>query len=430
MVALGGCNVDYGFLGSGEPEGGPPIGPEEPIIEVQPTEIDFGMLVAGEESAQVVTITNKGRAPLQVSDIRLDDVTLDYSIIANDSDRVIIQPDDQRRFTVTFAPMDHSTQVGQVQVESNDPDDPLVPVDLTGSALAPDVSIDPSYHDFGTLDVYSNEYINVLIESTGTTTLIVEGVDYTTTSDELSFDARTYVNGDYPWHMEPGDTATVRVRYMPLDSTADEGHITVVSNDPDNPSATANQQGSGLGFDGFYSGWYVYDDGVEYETTSNPSYIVSSHGDEDLYWYEPSGAHGLIDSSDPEGDFAIMAEYVLDHAGEPEQVEGPFYFEEVSTLSTFEFATFTYFMCEYYLPEHDDPSRYEITSGFVDDGIQVMSNSQILGRLILGSSGSWPLDNAWPGEINQLIIILADDSASLKYVHDLAFYRDGVMIME
>ena len=64
----------------------------------------------------------------------------------------------------------------------------------------------------------------------------------------------------------------------------------------------------------FSSGWYVLDDGIPYETVSNPNYSVDSHGDHDLYWYEPSGAHGLVDSIDPTGDFATMRQYILDRA--------------------------------------------------------------------------------------------------------------------
>jgi hypothetical protein len=66
----------------------------------------------------------------------------------------------------------------------------------------------------------------------------------------------------------------------------------------------------------------------------------------------------------------------------------------------------------------------------VDDGIQVMVNGAILGRISLGQAGAWPLSNAVPGQVNTLIIILVDDSRVDKYVSDLAFYRDGVMVTE
>ena len=85
-------------------------------------------------------------------------------------------------------------------------------------------------------------------------------------------------------------------------------------------------------------------------------------------------------------------------------------------------------MCDFYLEKGDDPSLYAINIGAVDDGVQVMVNGNILGHLVLGQSGSFTLEHARLGEINTLIVILADDSASNKYVRELGFYRDGVLV--
>ena len=182
-------------------------------------------------------------------------------------------------------------------------------------------------------------------------------------------------------------------------------------------------------FDGFSSGWYVLDDGIAYETTSNINYQVTHHGDPDLYWYEPSGAHGLIGSTQSTADFAMMREYVLSLVPEPIEVTGPFNFQEVSTLSTFEFATYTYFMCDFVVQPGIDVSRYAISGGDVDDGIQVMLNGEILGRRGLWEGPfSWPLEHAKPNALNTLIILLVDDSASSKMIQDFAFTLDGVMV--
>ena len=182
-------------------------------------------------------------------------------------------------------------------------------------------------------------------------------------------------------------------------------------------------------FDGFSSGWYVLDDGIAYETTSNINYQVTDHGDPDLYWYEPSGAHGLLGTTQSTADFALMRAYVLSLVPEPIEVSGPFNFQEVSTLSTFEFATFTYFMCDFVVQPGIDVSRYAISGGDVDDGIQVMLNGEILGRRVLWEGPfSWPLEHAKPNALNTLIIILVDDSASSKMIQDFAFTLDGVMV--
>lgn len=163
------------------------------------------------------------------------------------------------------------------------------------------------------------------------------------------------------------------------------------------PEAVASQQGNGTAPETFETAWYVWDYGLEHETMSDPAHPVESHGDQDLYWYEPSGAHGLIDSPDPAADFSTLRDHVIANAGSPVTVTGPFNFESGSTLATFQYATFTYVLCDFYLAPDDDPSLYTISAGSVDDGIEVLVNGSILGFLKLGESGSWPLTNALPG---------------------------------
>ena len=66
----------------------------------------------------------------------------------------------------------------------------------------------------------------------------------------------------------------------------------------------------------------------------------------------------------------------------------------------------------------------------MDDGIQVMVNGEILGHMLLGASPTSRslADVSRPGEVNTLIVILVDDSASHRYLTNLAFYRDGIMV--
>jgi hypothetical protein len=308
------------------------------------------------------------------------------------------------------------------------PADDTGPLTFDTGPTAPDILVGPPTWDFGTLDPGASAEVEISISNTGDATLVVDEVTYSTTGGELSMDRLLGSNGGLPWRIDPGASLPVKVSYAPTDDSTDAGTVQVSSNDPDEPNAEASQSGNGRLFEDFFTGWYVYDDGIPYETTSNPAYVIDHHGDEDLYWYEPSGAHGLVDSPDPVADFAVMRQYVLDHAGAPIVPTGPFSYDADSELATFEWATFTYFMCDFWLDPSDDPALYEISSGTVDDGIQVMVNGAILGRITLGQSGAWPLSNANAGEVNTLIIILVDDSAVNKYIHDLAFFRDGVMV--
>jgi len=399
-----------------------------PDILVQPTSLDFRTIDVGEASAaQVVRVSNVG-----IDVLHIDDVVLDTPGVFTMTTigAFALAPEEKTDFTVTFSPVAPGAVSGTVSVLSDDPDEPTVDIPLTGEGAGPDIVVEPEVWDFGTVAVGASSDLTVTLSNVGSADLHVDDVTYGSLTSELSMELQRGVNGPLPWVLAPGASASVLVRYAPVDDQADEGMVTVFSDDPDNAEAITVQTGNGLPFEGFSTGWYVWDDGVAYETTSNPSHTVDYHGDPDLYWYEPSGAHGLVDSADPTSDFAVMRQYVLDRAGPPVEPTEPFDYDADSTLSTFAYATFTYFLCDFYLDPSDDPSRYQISSGTVDDGVQVMVNGEILGRLELGSSGSWPLSNAHPGEVNTLIVILVDDSAVDKYVQDLAFYRDGVMVTD
>ena len=185
-------------------------------------------------------------------------------------------------------------------------------------------------------------------------------------------------------------------------------------------------------------GWYVYDDGIAYETTSNPQFVINHHGDEDLYWYEPSGGHGLLEPSlGHQQAFDLIEQHIIDHTNlDPSYLQDEFSYDGNSTLATFEWATFTYAMAYLtYSPQYT--GEWTITVESVDDGIEVLVNAHIIGYMKLNESTTvFDLDNAvdgytgvlQPGVQNVIIIILVDDSAVDKYIRNLVFAYDGVPV--
>lgn len=405
--------------------------PSGPAIAVDPSSLDFGAVRVGRSGGTLpVTVSNVGTAALDLLGLDLDTAWPDAFLVTDPAD-ARLDPGASTTFTVTYGATAEAAQGLRVSVRSTDPESPSVPVDAWGEGVRPRIRLTPDLHDFGAVPGGTTQTLLVSILNEGTDALRVDEVRIDAPSGEFALDPLLDHNGALPWSIPPGGDLPVRVDYGPLDDSGDVSTVTVVSDDPDHGEAEAIQLGAGTGFKGFSTGWYVYDDGIPYETTSNPSHVVDHHGDEDLYWYEPSGAHGLIDSVDPTTDFAVLRDYILAHAPAPVEPTEPFDYDAGSTLATFAFATFTYFLCDFYLDPSDDPALYEIRSGTVDDGIQVMVNGAILGRLSLGEAGrSWPLTNAFPGAVNSLVVILVDDSQVNKYVHDLAFYRDGMLVTD
>ena len=422
MILLLGC-VDYGVNAKQDPPAGD-TGSAAPEITVAPMSIDFGALPLGATSdPTVVSITNDGDAGLALSGVSLVDTTAPFSFTSFGS--VLLGPGDTTTVEVSYLPDVEGLATAELVIESDDADEPSVAVALTGRGEGPDLVITPTLHDFGTLEYQATDSVWVNLANAGDSRLQISSITYVTTSAELDLDAM----GNGPGvDLAPGASIDVRVDYTPTDDVPDEGYIVVTSNDPAEPEAYANQIGNARAWEGFSTGWYIVDDGTNYETTSNPSHTVEYHGDLDGYWYEPSGAHGLIDSADPTTDFATLHDYIIARAGAPTPVTGPLNFRTSSTVPSLTYASYSYVLCDFWLDSTDDPALYSISSGAVDDGILVLVNGEILGNLLLGETGSWPLTNAHAGEVNSLVVILMDNAQTDKYLVDLAFYRDGVMV--
>jgi hypothetical protein len=425
LLLLVAC-VEYGVNG----KTAPPAGEAEegaPAIRVEPAALAFGDVPVGGASAPAtVTVHNDGDAPLGLEPVVLAEPSAPFTLTSLES--TLLPPGGSTTFTVTFLPDVSGAFATDALVRSDDADTPELPVALTGGGVAGDLTVEPALHDFGTLDCQATDAVDVTIRNDGVAAVRVAELTYTTAGTELSLDAREADNGALPWVLAPGEQRVVTVNYAPTDDVADEGYVTVVSDDPDEGTLFANQIGNARAWEGFSTGWYIVDDGTNYETTSNPSYTVEYHGDRDGYWYEPSGARGLIGSADPAGDFAILRDYIIARAGAPTPVTGPLTFRTSSTVPSLTYASYSYVLCDFWIDTGDDPNLYEVSTGAVDDGVLVLLNGEIVGDVILGGTGRWTLSMARPGEVNSLVVILMDNAAVDKYLLDLAFLRDGVIV--
>ena len=180
----------------------------------------------------------------------------------------------------------------------------------------------------------------------------------------------------------------------------------------------------------FSLGWHIWDDGIWVPTTSSPDHVVTTHGDIDTYWYEPSGHHGLIGSTNPSADFAGMRDYVLERVPTPNFAIGNLHYYQDTDVDTLTHATFTYIMCDFWVDATDDPSLYRLQTGPVDDGIQVIVNGSILGYLRLDGGGdAWNLGPYIRTDgRNTLMVTLVDNALNNKFIQDMAFYRGDIMV--
>jgi hypothetical protein len=226
-----------------EPDPDPP--PEYPDIEVSHNAIDFGNLNAlGDVGVEVVSVKNVGDADLNVSDLRLNLGSAVYALTPIGS--TIISPGSYSTFSVEYDPVTYEINSDSVTIESNDPDESVVTIPITGNGSAPVIDLDPVYYDFGTTHIGCDEAMDVRVSNIGDIDLVVSDLRFFVTyPTELSVDQNEEINGLLPWIISPGDSKNVTIYHIPFDELSDTSFLEVDSNDPLSPIVTADQIAEG-----------------------------------------------------------------------------------------------------------------------------------------------------------------------------------------
>ncbi|MBM3329771.1 MAG: choice-of-anchor D domain-containing protein, partial [Calditrichaeota bacterium] len=89
---------------------------------------DFGELLIGLRTTWTLNIANSGGSMLIVSSV----VSTDESFLVDDPGETAIEPGDAFALEVVFAPLDEGDLAGQIRIATNDPDQEVVVVPVTG----------------------------------------------------------------------------------------------------------------------------------------------------------------------------------------------------------------------------------------------------------------------------------------------------------
>jgi len=114
--------------------------PTAPGISVSTSALGFGEVVVGLDATLSLTIGNVGNAPLVVGSI-----VSDLPEYAPDPTSVTLVPGATQIVDVTFSPSAVAPFDGTLSIASDDPDQPIFEVTLTGSGIGPPViDVDPT----------------------------------------------------------------------------------------------------------------------------------------------------------------------------------------------------------------------------------------------------------------------------------------------
>ena len=213
----------------------------EPDILVHPLELDFNHLVSGEESdSDNITIVNVGDNDLIVDPPFLIDADGRYNV--TESGEVILGPGELIDIEVSYVPITYETNEAQIEIYSNDEDEPVVVVPIIGYGDAPVITVDPTDFDYGTISLGCDNEERITIGNDGNLPLEIHSVTQMVTQPAdivLEYGSLP----DPPWIIDPGMELDFLVSYIPEDTGIDSSIITIDSNDPMTPIVESEQYG-------------------------------------------------------------------------------------------------------------------------------------------------------------------------------------------
>ncbi|RMF88735.1 MAG: choice-of-anchor D domain-containing protein, partial [Nitrospinota bacterium] len=211
---------------------------------VNPLALDFGLTEIGQTQTLTTTLTNLGSADCHISALTLGGSADFHLNPATPVPPFVVAPGGTAEVSVDYSPSDFVDDTGTLEIDSDDPDQPVITVDLSGTppANACDIEVSPLALDFGQVNKLSTKTLTVTIRNRGSVDC---SVDFTLGgSADFAFNPATPTP---PLTLAFGTSVDVAIDYTPADVGVDSGTLDISSNDPDTPSVSVSLSGEGLG---------------------------------------------------------------------------------------------------------------------------------------------------------------------------------------
>ena len=219
--------------------------PSEQDILAFPAVVDFGHLESGHETGtEQFTIINSGQRDLTINTPVLVSGNDRFSLGDIPEQQWTIAPQENIVFDVSYDPKTFEVNGAYIEIASDDPDEPVVVVELIGYGDAPVATVTPLEFDYGDISIGCDNEERLTITNDGNLPLIVEDITQMVTQPvDILMEFGTLLPP--PWTIEPGFSLDFLVSYVPIDVGFDESEIKVISNDPYNPEIETIQYGDG-----------------------------------------------------------------------------------------------------------------------------------------------------------------------------------------
>ena len=185
-------------------------------------------------------ISRSGRSPPSIS------LNPPFSVVTDGCSNQVLIPNANCNVTLRFAPSDTGSFNDTLDIPSDDPDEPSVNIDVTGTGTAsgvPDISVttDVQFGDVIASSAFADRTVSVI--NVGSTDLIFGNVGV---ADPLAAPYAIATDTCSGQTIAPTASCAVIVRFSPDTLTAFNDSFDIPSNDPDQPSVTVMVHGTGI----------------------------------------------------------------------------------------------------------------------------------------------------------------------------------------
>jgi hypothetical protein len=207
--------------------------PDQPDIRVN-APLDFDTTCEGEFQDIPVTIFNIGGADLLVHSVSVASGA-DFSVLPNPTQPFVVQPGAHVDVTVRFSPSSPGAKLGVLEIASNDADESVLALDMTGRGGTGDVNATIEANgDFGDVALGSFGLLTLQVLNQGTCNLELTNVSRVAGSADFSIGS----GGGFPTFplvLGAGSHVEIPIRYEPSSFGLKGATFRVQSDDPDDP---------------------------------------------------------------------------------------------------------------------------------------------------------------------------------------------------
>jgi PKD repeat protein len=213
-----------------------------PDITVNPLSHNYGSVAVGQSGSTFVSVANNGSETLMVSSTSL--IGADASEFGVAGGGVFsLAPGSSQNLQVSFSPSSGGAKSATLRVSSDDPNESVINVALSGvgTALEQDITVAPLSRDFGSIVVgqsATSQTINIMND--GSANLSVTGLSLTGPNS-----AEFGLGGPGSFVLTPGASQDVQVNFTPGSVGSKSASLLIASDDPDEPSVQVSLQGTG-----------------------------------------------------------------------------------------------------------------------------------------------------------------------------------------